>query len=463
MSLQSKSRLCLIVGLVFCVVAAFVAAVTHRGMIDEGGELYYAVLSLGRFSNMYCLVRAIRALYELPAVAASYLFVSHGRDMGLVLLDFAFASSSLLSLFFVHRILRRRGREELFVFPLLSYATATMLIIIFSELALTPVLDFFWPVFFLVLLRPREDAASLRNALLLFIPLCFMHEAAIMIFPMLFATALLKYVRSGPRGSRDSRELLVLIASVAGVVWYLLRITDAAAPRTESFVSTFMSPLGPFRTYCLFAIAGVGGALLLAVRSRAFERASLAVLAVGACGAVIWLFGIDRSWMQAPLFEHRSARSSVLPLAMIVAGQCLLLERGMREQSWRLSPLRYWINAVVGILLVCSSLYDLQRSRIWTEGLKAAIEYGNASPKPCLTIPSSVPTRLFLSPGVFVVLQGKQVSKLVFQEHPDLPGVDICETYKPETQSFRIARNNYFRLDMAYYDFSSALTFLQRR
>lgn len=347
--------------------ASVYSALAHRPMFLDGSFWYFNVLQGHQpfFDTAY--LRLFGMVLHAPAVLLLKLFGGSATASAITALDLAYALHPWVSLLATYLILKRRGRTELCLFALLSFATATQSTIAFGVGVVPDALSVFWPLFALVITR-QPTKLDLFFIFLLSTALCLTYEASILFFLFL---AIVVFLERGK--ARSSRAALLLLFAVC-VTWLSYRLLGPAAGTKQHFFFSIRRKLGLFRGLCLMSLSGLIAAYCLRSRKLLYATAVLVFL-------FAW-FGVSARVFD--LFVSFDARTTAIPIATLIAALAYFL----RDKLDRLP--RADLVAFVSVTLLVAVFHDLYNTRFWRKRIAPVYALTEAYDG-CVYMPEAVP------------------------------------------------------------------------
>src|SRR5262245_38476998 len=129
------------------------AALSHRPCMSDGASWYFRLLHYQELVRDLPHFRFVNFVPQWPALAAILALGPKALGFAKAALDFSFSLHPIVSIGVCALFLRRRGRLDLLVFPLLSLATATQSTIANATGTVPLSLSIFWPLYLVFQLR----------------------------------------------------------------------------------------------------------------------------------------------------------------------------------------------------------------------------------------------------------------------------------------------------------------------
>lgn len=418
--------------LLFCFGALTIAAVFHLPLVQEGATVYFEVFSHYRpyFDPGY--LRLFDALLHWPAVLYLKTFQPIDLAVPTLLLDLPYMLHPMASLAAVIWILRREGRLELLIFPMLGLATATLPTIAFPANNVSTALSLFWPLFFLVRFPARRPLSHGVGVALLSALLALTHESAVFLFGTLIVAAY-KTARAKPALKRQTRLAGGLAAAALAFLFYRVVVRS---PAHSNFLQELMGRPANFRIYTFAALAiylaSLYGALYDERRRSLWLRA---LLAGPALGALAYLFA-TAFYLDLEGSLARGARVTAAPFAAVIAFCALAFEQRLKRLANERSPALTTAAASAALLTIVASIYVGAVAFDWSYASSLGQVYVLENPG-CHFI-AETPIRKFnvytgagAFPGISIVLQQSRLPRsIIFERNPACaqePAYDPCK------------------------------------
>lgn len=348
--------------LLLSVFTLFTAAIFHRPFLGETSTWYYRLISEHRVFYDKAFYRYADSLLHLP----SLFLVNISPDFNIAAiytLHFIYLFHPIVSLAFVHWILKKKGRPDLFLFPVLSFATATMPALGESITMAALALSIFWPLFFLILFRNSKSKRELVTILCLFAMQIFSYEPAILFF-MIFSGIALSDIFLFKKNSRAFNRLVIAL-SVAGTGLMTYVITS---PRRQhalpAFFESFKHNFDGYRTFCLFSLLlFIPLVSLVFLKRERVKKVTLTFL-LGAFVANCFYF---LSRQSDELWGPYVARTTAIPFGFFIAVFCYVFFRKQQSSEWIGTAVGRAAVSMLTLMVLASSLYDWNLTKRWNQ------------------------------------------------------------------------------------------------
>ena len=342
--------------LIFSGIAAFYAAITHRPLMNNGATWYYMIFTNGstrdpQYSRYFTLV------LEWPATFLLKFYPNIDMKIILATLDYTFAFHSLFSLFICHLILKKKDRLELMIFPLLSYATATISTFAFAVGIVPESLSLFWPLLFLLCFRDVDSWKENVWCVILMISLMVTYEMSAIFFGLLFFVQALRL-----KNSRATSDITFLVFAIVGASYCVYRVFGPTAGTSDYFWKSIKEPLDPFRIFVSISILGF---FLLIWSVRKFPRTYLPtfIFAVSAIGMGYFLNTFFTIYVGSA--NAYISRVTAIPIAGVIAFGYIVLNY-YSVDSKKIKRLLTGLPLLfVGFVMTVSTIYDLKVTHNW--------------------------------------------------------------------------------------------------
>ncbi|MGZ3699473.1 MAG: hypothetical protein ACXWP5_15135, partial [Bdellovibrionota bacterium] len=156
--------LAITIGVLLNVVTLWNAALAHRPLFLDGAVWMFRIFSFGKVVYDPDYTRYLDTLLQLPGIwwIRAYGTTEDVTRTAMHLIELAYSLHPFLSLLACAAILRKKGRIELLIFPLLSFALVTQTTMAFHIGVVPDALSCFWPLFLLVILQEgRQDLPAI--------------------------------------------------------------------------------------------------------------------------------------------------------------------------------------------------------------------------------------------------------------------------------------------------------------
>jgi hypothetical protein len=209
-----------IVGALVCLnfLSLIYAGYWLRPLAGEGAPWIFQILNFGEFSYDATFTRYANLILQIPTV----LITRFGVDpsIGLQLICLMYSLPSILSLIFCAVILYRRKRLDLFLYPLIGFATISSASLSQPFTLGSDVLVICWPLLLLAFM-PIKNSFNWLAILTLTLAASFSHETG---FVLLFILFILKFF-DALRFSRNARKPHWILTAlfVLGTGWLIYR------------------------------------------------------------------------------------------------------------------------------------------------------------------------------------------------------------------------------------------------
>ena len=334
------------------------AAVMHRALFHDGGFWFFRVLNLGvpHFDRPH--IRLADTLLQFPALGILK-FAPERFEAAMAALDFAYSLHPIASLIACGAILQRAGRRGYVLFPLLSFATATMATMAFAVGVVPTTLSVFWPAFLLVVLPERRTRANLAALTLLLAMLAFLHEAAIGFYCLILWIAIRRAAKK-----RTADEYAVVAMTLAGIVWLAYLLLGPISGEADLFVES-LTERSVFRLHAAVCLCGILGPLCVWYIFPAIQRRYTAAFLVCFMASATTASALNLLWVifwnpvQVSLWHANSDRTIAFLFAAVIAAVAyLFLERNV-SLEWKSSPIARVFAPSAAIILILGFGIDL--------------------------------------------------------------------------------------------------------
>ena len=431
-------------------IASFYAAISHRSLMHDGSSWFFHILKQGFFYD-HNYTRYFTLVLESPAVILLKFFPDIDIKWYLASLDFPFSFHSLISLFFCFLILKQKNRLEIFIFPMLSYATATLSTISFSVGIAPDSLSLFWPLLMLVLYRNPSSRNQYVWCLVLSTALMFTYEMSVIFFIII---SLVQYFKS--RNSGKSSDWVLLIINCIGGFYCTYRIIGPTSGNQNLFWSSLEKPLDPFRIFIILEIALFFILLWCLVK---LPRMLVPKIVVTFSIAVALFYSYYFFLGYFTIYYGYYSRVTAIPVSAVIALGCIIVDlkylnidyKNTVDLRGRLLGLPVLL---VSIVLFTGSLYDIKFTHKWNKVRNAFYEYYKDKTG-CIETNEVHGFHLdWSAPYTSIFLQqSRKIKWIVFARDADKP--NSCQLFADGYIHFV---DEVYRVDNhPYFDFSVAL------
>lgn len=344
--------------------AAIFAALSHRTFFADGSHWLFHMVGNQQFFWDGQYWRLITLALEAPAIWLCHLIRS--TSIVTLVLELAFNLHPFLSLAACYYILKRQRREDLFVFPVLSFALCTGALMSYPSLVIPETLSVFWPLLFLVVNPDREGLGRAFFIGLGFVAMAFSYEAAVLLMGVL-GIAVYWQRRSSLSRWQENYYLGLCFAVILFMLWRLFE--PHAGPKQQFVTALLNSRLDPFRAL------GIGAALVIAfcvfwLSSSRWAKSFfyLATIAGPAAFLVYIFYRFDLKALGNPVWE---ARTTTIPICSVFAGLACYMALSKRQRNLEFTKGLYVFTCAV---LLASLVQDILLTRFWRLGYGAIQE-----------------------------------------------------------------------------------------
>ena len=422
---------------------AVYAAIVHRPMLYDGSAWYYLILTRGSYYDK-SFTRYFSLVLEWPATFLLKFYPQLDASTVIRVIDFAFACHPLVSLYCCYLILEKKNRKELFIFPVLSYATATISTLAFGVGVVPESLSLFWPLLFVLHFRDGQSWKENVWGLVLIVSLMLTYEVSVIFFGILFLVQILRI-----RKQKNPGDFIFLAFITLAASYCVYRILGPTLPFQPLFWVSLKKPLRYFRRYIFTMIMGFF-LLLWSLRKPPKNNLPLIIFSIFSLSALycIHRFYLENFDLGAPYF----ARVTAIPFAAAIALGYLFIFQFLQEQEKMRKLLSGLPVLFVSWVLIGSSIYDYKFSEQWSVATADFYQKFKDS-KGCFQheLQPHMVTG-WHAPYLSTLLQeNKKISWIVF--NPADP-VDRCKAFVDGYISDGFTEH---RVDNPYFDFSIAV------
>jgi hypothetical protein len=430
------------------------SAFSNRPLLGEGSTWFMRLISEHRIFYDDAFYRYTDRILHVPSLLLVSIWPSFD-SLAIFLLSFMYSLHPLVSLFITLRLLRKKNRLDLFVFPVLSLVLATLPVLPNSIVMAALALSVFWPLFFLILLHKRGDKLESFFIFILFLAQLFSYEPAILFF-ILFGSICFYDLAKNNLNSRLFNYTVILTSSIS-VLWLLYIIVSPQRQHaTGPFILSIQSYRDPFRIYCLFNIFIVSF-FLFGSQSKKYYSKNFFL--------TIWtVFFINSGYFIYKMFRifdfltySYPSRTTAIPFAFVLAVICAFMSVVKVNHSWINSKAGKNLLVLTSIIVYLGTIYDLQVTYRWNKNFQY---FSNLvlDKKGCVNLskiynddftPSTIPPYAIAASSILVQILNKvkPIKSILFLEDENNPK-NACEDFSSgefiASQGSRIAIKNSF-------------------
>jgi hypothetical protein len=433
-----------------CAAALLFAAIEERPLSNEGGQWVYEILNTSGASYSHVFFRYSDILFQIPSILAMRILGETGIGLATTLAELSYSLHPVVSILICAWILKRRERIDLILWPLLSFAIATMPTAPFSVGVVAGATSFFWPAFLLVCLSPRPSPKTTIAILAFSVLLLFSHESALALFVPLSLASLAMNGWRWPT-NRVHRRLTVFF--VFGLLSYLARLLIEQADPRSKFFSEVFRPWNSEREFGLALLLLTSLTLPSALGSTRSKYFS-ALLAAGTVLFTTWML-LFADLTQVKTEYGYAARASATSLATVIALLFLILFSNlMRTPDWIRSVGGRAFVVVTFLSLLAAAVVDYQVTNAWKESLDELRSYNTIKGCHFATGPYYNQRTKSLTEYTSVVLQrNARPDSIVFMSSTcPQPNYNPCEHYSADHFTNSCGTNLFTKLGRYRYE-----------
>jgi hypothetical protein len=458
-------RSALYAALLFSFAGIIYGVLEHGPLMHEGSVWFFEFLNKRQFYYDTSYFRQSDVLFQLPAWLWVHIFPDDITGT-IKLLEYTYGLHGILSIVCTLLILVNRKREDLAPFFLLAWAVSSLSTLPFAVGIVPGALSAFWPLFALILFR-RNSKLEFAVILILQFFLAFSHESVFLLFLMLFAVGWWRYQK---RICRTKEELVLIFMNLAGFSWYVLRyliiksefsVPGVAVPGivSRTFIAPLLYDVDPYRKFVIaVTVLLIAGAIFFRKYSKYQKKISVVLSLVILTLAFIFLPKAFFGW--AGILWVRDARTSAIPLAVIIAACILLFSQ--KPTNWMTTTFGKTFQALVFCMLVLATIFDIRVTRIWRDGL-ASME--QLMEKPGCNFVRDETSQISLGGTTLrhytslIIQRSWKPDRVLFYGAGRKYDHNVCETYDADFVTYD-TRRFPGRTPLIYFDFSKIIATL---
>lgn len=370
-----------------CAVSLLVSALVLRPVFWDGSWFMLRVIHAEQPFRDPRYYRYLNELLQWPGLLV--LSAWPGGDAvrpATLALSLAYSLHPIASLAACAAYLRRCGKPELLVFPVLSFAVAVMPTLPYAVGTVTDSISVFWPLFLFVAVgSARLGATGWATVLALSCALALGYEPGMVLFAPLGLAALLH-----PERSRPQKLALLLVFTLGGAFLAARAFGPWAGPK-DQFQRSLEMGVGPLRLFGLVTALCLGAPLVVA-RWETWNGRRIDTLpwAQALLGIAVIAVPIGLVPMVLPDWDHfletHSARLTAAPLAGAIAFAALPVVGGPAFAAWRSSTHHRFMLAGTIVALLAAAWHDVVLTGHWLEARRMT-EARLSRSEGCVAIP----------------------------------------------------------------------------
>lgn len=353
-------------------------------MSSEGSHWYFAILSYNHIFTDWRFYRYIDYVLQGPAVlllVISSKFSDYNtKKMAIYLLGFCWTFHPFLSLLAVRKILKNKGRQDLFVFPILSFATATISTMPLAVALALPAMSVFWPLFFMILLRNNKSYLELFFIFLLMIALVFTYEPSIIFFILFIIISIWDLYKTKKKHTYFNRA--IVFSSLVSICWLLYVVYKVPIENSSAFLNSFLARLDAFRIFSFCSIFIIMSYLFLDLMLPKKQKTIFIIS--------LFLYFLVLAWFLPVLSEFQveqdiafyissftayDSRVTALPLTFLMAFLAFLFALRVKTSQWifEFRGSRVIFFTSISVLMAVAS--DIKITYHWNQGYNRLEKY----------------------------------------------------------------------------------------
>lgn len=432
------------------------AALSYRALFSDGAYWFFKSIHEGKIFWDGHFYRMTDSLPLLPMVLYVKWFQPEQLHLAVYIGSLALLLHPFLSLFICYRILKKENREELILFPALSFAITVYSIQIFAVACVQVTLSLFWPLFFLAISK-NISLIKIWIISIVLIALGFSYEAGTVLIGLI--TLILGYRRF------YKKETIMRLPFYIGcliLIWMAYRLSLALAIEYKHISDSLETKESRYFYIGFFTLISLAISLIINAFNLPWKVTSIRLtyfLFVYLLLLYVPRFVQDSEQWSGSFWRSWSVRIFSAPISASIAILCLIFILKKIEEQRRRVILKTFRNFTFSILLIGIG-YDYTLSFVWNSGVKKIRGIQKASAG-CILVsgaeyknnvaPTGLPPWSISFLSIFLE-NSRNVSKFIIA-NPETTNYDLCKQFNekglkiPSGESFYIPlfKSGFFR------------------